>query len=233
MLSQDVGSQWNLRGLLKSTATPFSAVHYGQGAVIFRQGDTCDHVMYIDKGRVWLAVMTRSGREAISGLLEAGAFLGEEALAGETVRRQTATAMVPVEVLVVAKAHMRRLLYTQPEAADHLIAHSITRQAYLTRELTAQILMSAKPRLAHTLLTLAHCSHRTPRGVLPHVSQEVLAEMVGTTRPRVSVFMCQFKAHGFIEMIGGERYVNASRLHGVLDGVSATSDNTSSDVRAA
>lgn len=114
---------WNVRALLESTATPFAIVDYGPRTAIFLQGDPCDSVMHIERGRVWLAVTTPSGKEAICGLLGTGAFLGEEALTGCGERRQSATATTATQVLVVAKAHMIRLLHTQPGLLDRFIAH--------------------------------------------------------------------------------------------------------------
>ena len=105
---------WNVRALLEASATPFTIADYGPRAVIFRQGDPCDSAMHIERGRVWLAVTARSGKEAICGLLGTGAFLGEEALVGRGERRQSVIAMTATQVLVVAKAHMIRLLHTQP-----------------------------------------------------------------------------------------------------------------------
>ena len=110
--------QRNVRALLESTATPFTVAEYGPRAAIFRQGDPCDSVMHIERGRVWLAVTARSGKEVICGLLGTGAFLGEEVLTGCGERRQSATAMTATQVLVVPKAHMIRLLRTQPGFVD-------------------------------------------------------------------------------------------------------------------
>ena len=209
----------NVRALLESTGTPFAVAGYEQRAVIFSQGDPCDSVMHIEKGRVRLAVTAPSGKEAICGLLGTGAFLGEEALGGHAVRRQTATAMTATEVLVVAKAQMIRLLRTQPAIADRFIAHILARNTRLEADLTDQLLNSSEQRLARTLLVLADCGERRPcRCVLPDVSQEIIAEMVGTTRSRVNVFMGKFKKLGFIEEHDGVLQVKPSLLHVVHDG---------------
>ena len=163
----------NVRALLESTGTPFSVAHYGPRAAIFLQGDPCDRVIYIEKGRVRLAVTACSGKEAICGLLGTGAFLGEEALGGHAGRRQTATGMTATEVLVVAKTQMIRLLRTQPAIADRFIAHLLARNVCLEAALTDQLLYSSERRLAHTLLVLAGCDERRPcRGALPDVSQD-------------------------------------------------------------
>src|SRR5450755_638329 len=114
MQPQNNRHPWNVRALLESTATPVTIADYGPRAAIFIQGDPCDSVMHIERGRVWLAVTARSGKEAICGLLGAGAFLGEEVLTGCVERRQSATAMTATRALVVVKRHMIRLLHTQP-----------------------------------------------------------------------------------------------------------------------
>ena len=203
----------NVRSLLESTGTPFSSARYPRQAVLFRQGDACESVMYIEKGRVWLAVTTPGGKEAICGLLAAGAFLGEEVLGGYAARRQTATAMTETEVLVVAKADMSRLLRTQPAIADRFVEYIVARKARLESDLTDQLLYSSERRLAHTLLLLAGCDVRQcSRCVLPDVSQEMIAEMVGTTRSRVNFFMGKFKKLGFIEEDGGVLQLNPSLL---------------------
>ena len=208
---------WNVRALLESTGTPFAVAAFGRRAVVFFQGDPCDSVMYIEKGRVRLAVLVPSGKEAVCGLLETGAFLGDEALGGHAVRRHTATAMTATEVLVVAKAQMIRLLRTQPAIADRFIAHTLARNIRLEADLTGQLLYSSEQRLAHTLLLLAGSDERRPcRRVLPDVTQAIIAEMVGTTRSRVNVFMGKFKKLGFIEEDGGVLQVNPSLVNQIV-----------------
>jgi CRP-like cAMP-binding protein len=210
---------WNLRALLEPTTTPFSVADYSPRAVIFRQGDPGDSVMHIEKGRVWLAVTARSGKEAICGLVDAGAFLGEEALTGGGERQQTATAMTDTRVLVIAKAHMLRLLHTQTELRDEFIAHLVARNTRLEGNLTEQICYSSEQRLAHLLLVLANCGQGHPhRCALPDVTQEIMSEMVGTTRSRVNALLGKFKKRGFIEEYGGLLHVNPARLRDVDGG---------------
>ena len=204
---------WNVRALLEATATPFTIADYGPRGAIFRQGDRCDSVMQIVRGRVWLAVTARNGKEAICGLLGTGAFLGEEALVGCGERRQSAIAMTATQVLVVAKAHLIRLLGTQPELLDEFIAHLLARNTDLEANLTDQIFRSSEQRLAHTLLVLANCDEQGPRRcVLPDLPQEIIAEMVGTTRSRVNAFMGKFKKCGLLEEHNGVLYVNSARV---------------------
>lgn len=209
---------WNMRALLESTATPFTIARYAARAAIYRQGDPCDRVVYIESGRVWLAVTAQSGKEAIASLVDAGAFLGEEALAGCAERRRSATAMTDTQVLSVSTAHMRRLLCTEPALVDRFMAHLLERHSRLEDNLTEQLLYSSEQRLAHLLLVLAEChAGRTGRCGLPHLSQEIIAEMVGTTRSRVNAFMGRFRRFGFVESQGGRVYVNPGRLRAVQD----------------
>jgi CRP-like cAMP-binding protein len=209
---------WNVRALLESTATPFAIVEYRPRTAIFFQGDPCDSVMHIERGRVWLAVTKPSGKEAICGLLGPGAFLGEEALTGCRERRHCATAITATQVLVVAKAHMIRLLHTQPGFLDRFISCLLARSTRLEAILLDQLLYSSEQRLAHMLFPLADCDVRCPRRCpLPDLSQEIIAEMVGTTRSRVNFFMGKFRKLGFIEEHRGVLYVNPARLRVVHD----------------
>jgi CRP/FNR family cyclic AMP-dependent transcriptional regulator len=207
-----------VRALLESTATPFTIADYGPRDAIFRQGDRCDTVIHIERGRVWLAVTARSGKEAICGLMGTGAFVGEEALVGRGERRQSAIAMTATQVLIVAKARMIRLLHTQPGLLDRFIAHLLRRNSRLEANLIDQLLHSSEQRLAHVLLLLAGSNERRlGRCALPDLPQQIIAEMVGTTRSRVNALMRQFKKLGFIEAHSGVLYVNSARLHGVPD----------------
>lgn len=214
---QPAHSLTNLRALLESSATIFAAAGYEQRAVLFRQGDACDSVMYIEQGAVRLAVTSPGGREAICGLLSAGAFLSEEVLGGHTLQRHTATAVTATEVLIVAKADMVGLLHTHDAIRNRFVEHILARHAHLEDDLTDQLLHSSEQRLARALLMLAGCGQESPsRRALPRVSQEVIAEMVGTTRARVNAFMGKFKKLGFLEQDGGVIHVNPSLLH-VID----------------
>lgn len=209
---------WNVRALLESTSLPFTIADYRPRAAIFRQGDACDSVMHIERGRVWLAVTARSGKEAICDVLDSGAFLGEDALTGCGERRLSATAMITTQVLVVAKAHMIRLLHMQPGLLDRFIAHLLARHIRLEENLTEQLLYSSEQRLAHLLPVLAHCDERCPRRcALPDLPQEIIAEMVGTTRSRVNDFMGRFKKLGLIEEHSGRLHLNPDRLRNVHD----------------
>jgi CRP/FNR family cyclic AMP-dependent transcriptional regulator len=173
------------------------------GAMIFAQGDPATSIMFIEEGAVRLSVLSHSGKEAVIAVLDAGSFFGEGALVGQTLRMATATAMTPTTLVVVKKQEMVRQLHARPEFADHFLRHMLTRNIRIEEDLIDQLFNSSEKRLARTLMLLARygepeASHRK----LPKVSQETLAEMVGTTRSRVNFFMNKFRKLGFIEYNG-------------------------------
>lgn len=179
-------------------------VDYRPSDTIYSQGDAADSILYIQKGSVKLSVVSPSGREAVVGVLGAGDFVGEGALAGQPVRLATATAMAATTIRVVPKRQMIRLLHEQHGMSDRLIAHMLARNQRLEEDLVDQLFNASEKRLARTLLLLARYGKpKGPRRVLPKISQEVLAEMVGTTRSRVNFFMNKFRKLGFIEYNGG------------------------------
>jgi CRP-like cAMP-binding protein len=213
-MRSQLDSTLNVRALLDSAGAPFTSARYAHGSTLFRQGDPSESVMYLETGRVCLAVTTAAGKQAICGLVAPGSFLGDEAFRGHTVRRQTATAMTTTDVLVIPKTHLPGLLDTQPAVAERVLAHLLARTARLETALADQLLYSSEVRLAHTLLLLAGCDERSRyRCKLPHVSQETIAEMVGTTRSRVNAFMGKFKRLGFITCNGDGLYLQPARLH--------------------
>ena len=177
---------------------------YRTGEKIFAQGDAADSVLYVQKGRVKLSVVSQTGKEAVVGVLGPGDFFGEGALVGQPVRLATATAMTGSRVLVIPKRQMIRLLHQQHALSDRFIAHMLARNLRLEEDLVDQLFNASEKRLARTLLLLARYGKPDgPRNVLPRMSQEVLAEMVGTTRSRVNFFMNKFRKLGFIEYNGG------------------------------
>ncbi len=191
-------------------------VEYGPGATIFAQGDSAASVMYVETGIVRLSVLSHAGKEAVVAVLEGGHFFGEGCLAGQAQRIATATAMSPSTVLAVEKQDMVRQLHAHPVFADRFLSHMLTRNIRIEEDLIDQLFNSSEKRLARTLLLLARygepeASHRT----LPKVSQELLAEMVGTTRSRVNFFMNKFRKLGFIEY-NGDLKINNSLLSVVL-----------------
>ena len=177
---------------------------YRPSDTIFSQGDPADSILYILEGTVKLSVISSQGREAVVGVMNAGDFVGEGALAGQPVRLATAIALTATKVRVVPKRQMIRLLRQQQGLSDRFIAHMLARNQRLEEDLVDQLFNASEKRLARTLLLLARYGKmKGPQRVLPKVSQEVLAEMVGTTRSRVNFFMNKFRKLGFIEYNGG------------------------------
>jgi CRP-like cAMP-binding protein len=177
---------------------------YAAAVRIFAQGDAADTVLYIQHGRVKLSVVSPNGKEAVVAVLGPGDFFGEGALAGQPMRLATATAMTASRILLVPKRHMIRLLHQQHALSDRFIAHMLARNTRLEEDLVDQLFNASEKRLARTLLLLARYGKPDgPRRVLPKISQEVLVEMVGTTRSRVNFFMNKFRKLGFIEYNGG------------------------------
>jgi CRP/FNR family cyclic AMP-dependent transcriptional regulator len=198
------------------TGTRTQRVEYQPSATIFAQGDSATSVMYVEQGAVQLSVVSHAGKEAVVAVLDVAHFFGEGCLAGQSQRMATATAMTGCAIVVVEKQEMVRQLHANPPFADRFLTHMLTRNIRIEEDLIDQLFNSSEKRLARTLLLLARygepeASHRA----LPRVSQETLAEMVGTTRSRVNFFMNKFRNLGFIEYNGGLK-VNNSLLSVVL-----------------
>jgi CRP/FNR family transcriptional regulator, cyclic AMP receptor protein len=184
---------------------------------IFSQGDAADSVMYIQKGSVKFTVVNESGKEAVIAIFGTGNFFGEGGMAGQTVRMGTATAIVPTTVLVIGKDEMMRVLHAEHELSDRFVAYMLARNIRVEADLIDQLFNSTEKRLARTLLLLARYGQEDqPERVLQKVSQETLAEMTGTTRSRVNLFMNKFRKLGFIEY-NGEIKINKSLLTVVLN----------------
>jgi len=182
---------------------------YEPGATIFAQGDPATSVLYIDQGTVRLSMLSHAGKEAVIALLQPGYFFGEGCLAGQPYRMATAAAIAPCTIIVVDKVEMARHLRSQPAFSDQFLTHMLTKNIRIEGDLIDQLFNSSEKRLARTLLLLARSgepesTHRT----LPKISQETLAEMVGTTRSRVNFFMNKFRMLGFIEYNGGLKINN-------------------------
>ena len=189
------------------------AVLYDRNAVIFSQGDACDSVMYVRTGGVQLSVISHAGKEAVVASLGPRDFVGEGALAGQPVRLATARATLPTTLLVVPKRQMIRLLRTDLAFSDRFLAYMLGRNARLEADLIDQLFNSSEKRLARTLLLLSHYgAGDKPQQVLPAVSQETLAEMIGTTRSRVNFFLNKFRKLGFIDYNGDGLTINPSLL---------------------
>jgi CRP/FNR family cyclic AMP-dependent transcriptional regulator len=171
---------------------------------IFSQGDRADSVFYIQKGRVRLTVVSQSGKEATIGILNEGSFFGEGALAGQVLRIGSAAAMTDCELLQMEKKAMMGALHREHALSDVFVAYLLARNIRYEEDLVDQLFNSSEKRLARILLLLAHFGKEgTPETVVPKISQETLAEMIGTTRSRVSFFMNRFRKLGFIHYAGG------------------------------
>jgi CRP/FNR family cyclic AMP-dependent transcriptional regulator len=172
--------------------------------------------MYIQEGGVKLTVVNETGKEAVVAILGPGDFLGEGCLAGQPIRMGTATTLSPTTVLVIEKYEVVRVLHEEHEFSDRFIAYTLARNARVEEDLIDQLFNSSEKRLARTLLLLArYGAQEQPQKVIPNVSQETLAEMIGTTRSRVNFFMNKFRKLGFIQY-DGEIHVNKSLLSVVL-----------------
>ena len=192
------------------------AVSYAKGKIVFSQGQPSDAVMYIQKGGVKISVVSRKGKEAVVAMLGPGDFFGEGALAGQSTRISTASATTLTKVLVIDKATMTRFLREQPTFAERLLAHMLTRNLRVEADLVDHLFNSSEKRLARALLLLARFGDQVgSEQRLPNISQETLAEMVGTTRSRVNFFMNKFRDLGFIQYNGDLR-INTALLNVVL-----------------
>jgi CRP/FNR family cyclic AMP-dependent transcriptional regulator len=184
--------------------------------VIYAQGDLARNVMYLQEGSVKLSVVNAVGKEAVVGMLGPGDFFGEGCLAGQSVRIGTATSITPCKLHVIEKSQMLKVLHEQHTLSDQFIAFMLARNIRIEEDLIDQLFNSSEKRLARTLLLLARYGKEDQiHGVLPQISQETLAEMIGTTRPRVNFFMNKFKKMGFIKYNGG-LHINTSLLSVVL-----------------
>jgi CRP-like cAMP-binding protein len=211
-----VAPAFDAQAFLDSAGIAKKIVQYRPLAVVFAQGDPCDSVMYIRNGAVRLSVLSHAGKEAIVAMLGPGDFLGEGALAGQRVRMGTATAVSTTSLLAVPTKQMIQLLHDEPSFSDRFIEYMLSRNIRIEEDLVDQLFNSSEKRLARTLLLLARYGKEDkPQGVLPKLSQEMLAEMIGTTRSRVNFFMNKFRKLGFIEYNGGLK-INTSLLSIVL-----------------
>jgi CRP-like cAMP-binding protein len=216
MAKKPYGAGVTRAGAVDWTGLKTQYVEYAAGATIFVQGDAATSVMYVDEGTVRLSVLSKAGKEAVVGVLDRWHFFGEGCLVGQPYRMASATAITQSRIIVVDRQDMARQLRDRPAFAERFLTHMLTRNIRIEEDLVDQLFNSSEKRLARTLLLLARfgepeAAHR----VLPKLSQETLAEMVGTTRSRVNFFMNKFRKLGFIEYNGGLK-VNDSLLTVVL-----------------
>lgn len=190
--------------------------HYRMDEVVFAQGDPADAVFYIRKGKIKLVVVSEQGRQAVVAILGPGEFFGEGCLNGQSVRLATARTLTESELLRVQKEEMLRVLRQEPVFAEIFMAHLLTRNSRVQEDLVDQLFNSSEKRLARTLLLLANFGKDdAPQPIHGKISQETLAEIIGTTRSRVSFFMNKFRKLGFIDY-NGTLKVNSSLLNIVL-----------------
>jgi CRP/FNR family transcriptional regulator, cyclic AMP receptor protein len=202
---------------LASSGLGRTIVHLGNKDLAFSQGDTADSVFYIQSGRIRLSVIARTGKEATVALLGVGEFCGEECIASShPVRVASASAITPTVLLKIDRKEMMRALHQEHALSDIFVSHLLARNARVQEDLVDQLFNSSEKRLARILLLLAQFGkEKAPEKVIPKISQEVLAEMVGTTRARVNFFMNRFRKLGFIEY-NGSIEVHPSLLSVVL-----------------
>ena len=191
-------------------------LEFSKDDVVFAQGDVANTVFYIQKGRVKIVVISEQGKEAVVGILEPGQFFGEGCMNGHSLRIATATAMEECLVTAIAKTAMLQALHDQPKFSELFMTYLLTRNSRIEEDLIDQLFNSSEKRLARLLLLLANFGKEgSPQPITPNISQETLAEMIGTTRSRVSFFMNKFRKLGFISY-NGKIEVNSSLLTAVL-----------------
>jgi CRP/FNR family transcriptional regulator, cyclic AMP receptor protein len=207
---------FNAQAFLDSAGVARRIVEYRRTEKIYSQGDPTHNVMYIQKGGVRLSVVNEVGKEAVVAVLGSGDFFGEGGMAGQSVRMGAATAITPTTLLVIEKKEMIRMLHAEHAFSDRFVAYMLGRNIRIEEDLIDQLFNSSEKRLARTLLLLARYGKQDqPQKMLPKVSQETLAEMIGTTRSRVNFFMNKFRKLGFIRYNGG-LHINTSLLSVVL-----------------
>jgi CRP/FNR family cyclic AMP-dependent transcriptional regulator len=207
---------FNVRMYLASVGLARKVVEYQRSEKAYCQGDPATDVLYVQKGRIKLSLVNEVGKEAVVAMLGPGDFFGEGGLAGQTVRMGTATAITPTTLLVIEKQEMVRVLHTEHAFSDRFMAYMLARNIRIEEDLVDQLFNSTEKRLARTLLLLTRYGKQPhPEKMLPKVSQEVLAGMIGATRSRVNFFMNKFKKLGFIGYDGG-LHINTSLLNVVL-----------------
>jgi len=207
---------FDVHAFLVSANVPRRVMRYASGAVVFAQGAAANNVFYVQSGGVKLSVLSTTGKEAVVAMLGPGDFFGEGCLAGQPIRMGSATAMAPTSVLRMPKKEMIRMLHEQSTFSDLFIAHMLARNIRIEEDLVDQLFNSSEKRLARALLLLArYGKDDQPLTVMPKLSQETLAEMVGTTRSRINFFMNKFRKLGFIEY-NGTLKINHSLLSIVL-----------------
>jgi CRP-like cAMP-binding protein len=209
-------SSFNAQAFLDSAGVARKVTEFKKKETVFSQGDPARNVLYIQKGGVRLSVVNEAGKVAVVAVLGPGDFFGEGCLAGQPIRIGSATAIAATTALVIERKEMIRVLHVEHAFSDRFISYMLSRNLRVEEDLVDQLFNSSEKRLARTLLLLARYGKEdTPQKVVPKISQEMLAEMVGTTRSRVNFFMNKFKKLGFIKYNGG-LHIDTSLLSVVL-----------------
>ncbi|QPD05110.1 MAG: Transcriptional regulator, Crp/Fnr family [Candidatus Nitrospira kreftii] len=207
----------NLGTFLDNADKGITSLSLPKKQILFSQGDTTDEVFYVRAGKVKETVISEHGKEAVVAILEQGAFFGESSLVGQTVRTATATTLEDSRILRIDKAVMLRLLKEQPRFSEAFMSYLLLHSIRVQEDLVDQLFNSSEKRLARALLLLAHFGKEgKPETVIAKISQETLAEMIGTTRSRVSFFMNKFRKLGFIDYKGGLRRNGGLHVHSSL-----------------
>jgi CRP/FNR family cyclic AMP-dependent transcriptional regulator len=208
---------FDAQAFLDSAGVSRRVVEYRSSQKVYFQGDPAKSVMYVQKGGVKLTVVNEIGKEAVLAVLGPGDFFDEGGMAGQSVRMGTATAITPTTLLVIEKNEMIRVLHAEHAFSDRFASYMLSRNIRIEEDLIDQLFNSSEKRLARTLLLLArHGKEPQPQKMLPKVSQEMLAEMIGTTRSRVNFFMNKFRKLGFIQCDNGGLQVHSSLMSVVL-----------------
>jgi CRP/FNR family transcriptional regulator, cyclic AMP receptor protein len=203
--------------LLANVRGGWTTVAYPKGQVLFSQGDQADSIFQIQKGKLKLTVVSSQGKEAVIALLTGGDFVGEGCLAGQVRRMATATAMTDSVTVRLEKPEMIRVLHEEPSFSEQFLHYVLSRNISIEEDLVDHLFNSSEKRLARVLLLLANFGKDgKTEPVIAKMSQEMLAEIIGTTRPRVNFFMNKFRKLGFIQYDGGGLRVHSSLLHVVL-----------------
>src|SRR3989440_12377533 len=215
-MAQKKDAPFDLKAYLAKARGERTNKEYRKKQIIFSQGSPADAVFYIEKGKVKLTVLSTRGKEAVVAILGSGDFFGEGSLAGQPLRIATATSMTECSILRVQKETMTRMLHNEPVLSELFMAYLLSRNARVEEDLVDQLFNSSEKRLARILLLLTRFGKDGQHEhIVPRISQETLAEMVGTTRSRVRFFMNKFRRLGFVEYNGGLQ-VHSSLLGGVL-----------------
>jgi CRP/FNR family cyclic AMP-dependent transcriptional regulator len=208
---------FDAQAFLDSAGVSRRVVDYRRTERIYSQGDPATSVLYVQRGGVKLSVVNAVGKEAVLAILGPGDFFGEGGIAGQSVRMGTATAITPATLLVIKKNEMMRVLHAEHAFSDRFVSYVLSRNIRIEEDLVDQLFNSSEKRLARTLLLLARYGKEPqPQKMLSNVSQETLAEMIGTTRSRVNFFMNKFRKLGFIQYNNGGLQVHSSLLSVVL-----------------